>query len=179
MYTRTVVVTAPSYSGLVRRPLTAVTRVRIPLGSPTRNPRKPPRVSSFQGVGRLTPTSPSGVPPPAWIPRAAPTDRRAPRRQMLVISRHGSTAGWDPDVSPTESPSQQSFPARRARLAWLRVGDRVAMSWRRHRDSATPSPAQPSPAQPSPAQPSPAQPSPKSLASTPDRRAPWVDVLAS
>src|SRR4051794_32588142 len=26
--------TAPSYSGLVRRPLTAVTRVRIPLGSP-------------------------------------------------------------------------------------------------------------------------------------------------
>jgi hypothetical protein len=28
-------VTAPSYSGLVRRPLTAVTRVRIPLGSPT------------------------------------------------------------------------------------------------------------------------------------------------
>ena len=29
---------APSYSGLVRRPLTAVTRVRIPLGSPERKP---------------------------------------------------------------------------------------------------------------------------------------------
>src|SRR5690606_37273225 len=30
--------TAPSYSGLVRRPLTAVTRVRIPLGSPQQKP---------------------------------------------------------------------------------------------------------------------------------------------
>src|SRR5690606_37589587 len=37
--------TAPSYSGLVRRPLTAVTRVRIPLGSPARNARLRPGFS--------------------------------------------------------------------------------------------------------------------------------------
>ena len=43
-HNRQVVVTAPSYSGLVRRPLTAVTRVRIPLGSPT------VKASGFRGL---------------------------------------------------------------------------------------------------------------------------------
>ena len=38
---------APSYSGLVRCPLTAVTRVRIPLGSPTNGPGHPPGAVSL------------------------------------------------------------------------------------------------------------------------------------
>ncbi len=48
--------TAPSYSGLVRRPLTAVTRVRIPLGSPPRRTPGPhgPGVLRCPGTGSRT-----------------------------------------------------------------------------------------------------------------------------
>ena len=49
---------APSYRGLVRRPLTAVTRVRIPLGSPShpRTPETPKHGEErLRGCTHLTP----------------------------------------------------------------------------------------------------------------------------
>ncbi len=61
--------TAPSYSGLVRCPLTAVTRVRIPLGS--HDTRKPPDFRGFSAypatsgnddhLGRLAQENTGGV----------------------------------------------------------------------------------------------------------------------
>ncbi len=95
-HNRTVACPAPSYSGLVRRPLTAVTRVRIPLGSPTRkcpSEGRAFRVNAAAGV-RIR---------PLWLGHLRQQVRGALRSAHLVLrgirfdvvaTSRGLAVGW-------------------------------------------------------------------------------------
>lgn len=122
---------APSYSGLVRRPLTAVTRVRIPLGSPTRKRAPTSGRGSFSSsaVGRRGAASADRVRPPggsrtpsasgsALACRATATDdpSHAPHhrggeadhgdpRQREAEPGHDAVQGRDEPVPPAARPS--------------------------------------------------------------------------
>ena len=88
---------APSFSGLGRRPLTAVARVQIPLGSPPRSPLHLEGASSrcrvgFAGRGRRPCGFAGSAPPVGESAASARADHAGPRRPAAPAPVRDATA---------------------------------------------------------------------------------------